>query len=280
MRIFSLISAFIFLVNGNWVRAQGNNTSDTPTSETTTVSPIEQSPVPPVTSPAPEAAQPAQQKPAPAPTMTQSTKLDQNAPTIETVMVASSSMASPPIVSAVLFDDRSGVALVEVHWRENTEAEWQTTPMIAGTGGMFMTRLPLGLSKTGFEYFVVAYDEAGNGPSLYASKEAPKKVKASQENTLQRIQRVEPSRTVHSEDTSGWLMFNLVLAVISGGTSTFFWADYFQIEETVKDDTLPEDYVSELKNAQVNDAFIGGVSALATAASLGASIYLMTDPDE
>ncbi len=279
MRIFSLISALLFLVNSNWVRAQENNAPDTATTEAAAISPAEQLPSPSV---APQNTEEKQPAPPPAlpPPLTQSAKLDQNAPTIETVMVASSSTASPPIVSAVLFDDRSGVALVEVHWRDSAEAEWQSTPMIAGTGGMFMTRLPLDLSKTGFEYFVVAYDEAGNGPSRYASAETPKKVKASQENTLQRIQRVEPSRTVHSEDSSGWLMFNLVLAVISGGTSTFFWADYFQIEEMVKDDTLPEDYVSELKNAQINDAFIGGVSALATAASLGASIYLMTEPGE
>ena len=46
---------------------------------------------------------------------------------------------------------------------------------------------------------------------------------------------------------------------------------------TVKDETLPADYVSDLRNAQVNDAFVGGITALATAASLGASIYLMSE---
>ena len=152
--------------------------------------------------------------------------------------------------------------------------------MIAGTGGMFMARLPLELSKTGFEYFVVAYDEAGNGPSTYATEKAPKRITASKENTLQRIKRVEPGYNQEASDSSGWLMLNLMLAVISGGTSVFFWADYLQIEELVQDETLPEDYIADLRNAQVNDAFIGGVTALATIASMGASVYLMGEPIE
>ena len=192
-------------------------------------------------------------------------------------MVASSSTASPPIVSAVMSDDRSGIALAEVHYRKGKDVDWNSVPMMAGTGGMFMVRLPLELAKSGFEYFVVAYDDAGNGPAQYASAAQPKAVPASPENTLQRIQRVEPDRGAVQEDNSGWLMLNLGIALISGGTSVFFWADYAQIEETVKDETLPADYVSDLRNAQVNDAFVGGITALATAASLGASIYLMSE---
>jgi hypothetical protein len=204
--------------------------------------------------------------------------LDQSPPTIENVVVASSNHSSPPIVTAVLADDRSGVSLVEIHWRQHNTENWKTTPLTANNNGLFMTMLPIMLSKTGFDYYVVSFDAAGNGPALYASETEPKSVKASQENTRQRIQ-----RTVYIEDkgdtvSSGWLMFNVIFCVLSSGTSVFFWADYLQIEERKAKVTNDDAYLKELTNAQVNDAFIGGVSALAGIVTLGTTSYLLTQP--
>jgi len=204
--------------------------------------------------------------------------LDQSPPTIENVVVASSNHSSPPIVTAVLADDRSGVSLVEIHWREHNTENWKTTPLTANNSGLFMTMLPIKLSKTGFDYYVVSFDAAGNGPALYASETEPKSVQASQENTRQRIRRTVYQEQKGDTVSSGWLMFNVIFCVLSSGTSVFFWADYFQIEERKAQVTNDDAYLKELTNAQVNDAFIGGVSALAGIVTLSTTSYLLTQP--
>ena len=50
-------------------------------------------------------------------------------------MVASSNTASPPIVSAVLTDDRSGVSLVENSLETKNSEVWKTTPSLQITMG-------------------------------------------------------------------------------------------------------------------------------------------------
>jgi hypothetical protein len=204
--------------------------------------------------------------------------LDQTPPTIENVVVASSNTSSPPIVTAVLVDDRSGVSLVEIHWRQHNTEEWKTTPLTPNNSGLFMTMLPIKLSKSGFDYYVVSFDAAGNGPALFASATDPKSIKASNENTLQRIQRTEYRQQEAEGISSGWLMFNVMLCVLSSGTSIFFWADYLQIEDRKAEAANDEAYLRELNNAQVNDAFIGGVSALAGIITLSTTSYMLTQP--
>ena len=205
-------------------------------------------------------------------------ELDQNAPIIETVVVASANTTSPPIVSAVLSDDRSGISLAEIHWRQRNTDTWRTTPLTANHNGLFMAMLPQELAATGFDYFVVAFDAAGNGPTQYASQTEPKTINASIENTRQRIRRTEVQVNESEGISSGWLMFNVMLCILTSGTSIFFWADYLEIEERKVNAGNDEAYLKELNNAQVNDAFIGGVSALAGIVTLSTTSYLLTQP--
>ena len=141
-----------------------------------------------------------------------------------------------------------------------------------------MAMLPRELAVTGFDYFVVAFDAAGNGPAQYASQTKPKIITASKENTRQRIQRVEGSSNAEGGVSSGWLMVNVMLCILTSGTSILFWADYMDIEDRKAQVTNDETLLRELNNAQVNDAFIGSVSALAGIVTLSTTGYLLTQP--
>ena len=98
---------------------------------------------------------------------------DQTPPVIHHTPVARATRGEDLKVEAVVTDDKSGVAAVQVCYRNVFALEYKCLAM-AGTGkDEYTVAVPSSAVTDGFAYYVEATDNAGNGPVQVGSKTQP-----------------------------------------------------------------------------------------------------------
>ena len=150
---------------------------------------------------------------------------DTTAPIIEDVAAAAGDPATAPVVTIMISDHGSGVADVAVVYRA-APGDWVRVPVHGGTSGLFVCRLPDGLQRSGFEYYVEATDFAGNGPARIGSRERPIAVEAATVSTVTRMESLKDAEAVKPRVDPGLVMLGLGVGVLAGAGTTAFVLDY------------------------------------------------------
>lgn len=194
---------------------------------------------------------------------------DTTPPAFDTVVVAASAAAARPVVTAVLTDDASGVERAVVYVQAPGETTWTAVPLVPSNGGLFIAQLPDGLQRTGFVYYVQAFDAAGNGPAMYHSKDAPKEVVAAAEDTLTKIAREKAANTP-DEIHPIWPLLSLGTGILGLAGMTAFLLDYNTTQNRLAagdgDKALLE---ATLSNDLVGAALTGGVALVGLGVGIG-----------
>jgi hypothetical protein len=98
---------------------------------------------------------------------------DQTPPVIHHTPVARATRGEDLKVEAVVTDDKSGVAAVQICYRNVFALEYKCMPM-AGTGkDEYSVAVPSSAVTDGFAYYLEATDNAGNGPAQAGTKAQP-----------------------------------------------------------------------------------------------------------
>ena len=152
--------------------------------------------------------------------------VDTDPPIIEDLAAASSNPEAAPVITVMLADPGTGVGTARVVFRAIGGA-WQKAELKGGTQGLFIARLPDGLQRSGFEYYVEATDVAGNGPSRIGSADVPIRVERAKEPTIKRLERqkaehAEPGPTIHP----AWLMLSLGVGVLASAGAGAYGLDW------------------------------------------------------
>jgi hypothetical protein len=174
---------------------------------------------------------------------------DTDPPIIEDLAAAASNPDAPPIVSVTLSDPGSGVGTAYVHYRGVGSTAWDKAELKGAANGLFIARLPDGLQKSGFDYYVEATDVAGNGPTRIGSENAPIRVERATEATKVTLEReaakhVEPGPQIHP----AWLMLSLGVGVLAGGGAGAYSLDLIGTNKKI------DDANEKLANPNISDA--------------------------
>jgi len=94
---------------------------------------------------------------------------------IHTAPATAPSGAALKIVADII--DESGVFEPKLHFRAAGSTKYLTASMIPVAGSRFEATIPESVMAGDVEYFIEAYDTNGNGPSRFASEQAPQRVK-------------------------------------------------------------------------------------------------------
>jgi hypothetical protein len=202
-------------------------------------------------------------------------------PIIEDIAAAASDPAAQPVITAMISDRGAGVATATVHYRARHEPGWRRAELKGGRAGLFIARLPDGLQRTGFEYYVEAVDAAGNGPVRIGSPEAPIEVERATVATRDRVPepRIEEAGSrIHP----GWLMLSLGAGVLAGAGAGAYGIDLLGLNNKIGelDAALARTDLSDeqrarigvrkdgLEGAAVQDAVIASVLGVVSAAAV------------
>ncbi|MCP4500007.1 MAG: hypothetical protein GY822_08610 [Deltaproteobacteria bacterium] len=109
---------------------------------------------------------------------------DSTPPTIDDIAVAATNPDAAPFATGVFSDDNSGIQKAIIFVRAVGAEEYEAVSFDAGEGGMFLAMLPMGLQRSGFDYFVEVSDAAGNGPAQIGTEEKPYRIEAAGEGAL------------------------------------------------------------------------------------------------
>lgn len=213
--------------------------------------------------------------------------IDTEPPSVDDFAVAAQNPNGAPYVTAVITDDASGVASAIVFTRQAGKLEWQQTPLVANDGGLFLGKLPEGLQKTGFEYYVEVTDAKGNGPTTVGSRNAPHIVEPAGMGELARekIPVEQAQFVVHP----AWVMVAVGAGILAAGISGIFWYDLggLVIERQDNQALLDMGGLSnadraelEAANANIDNAIIGDIAIAGTltaiaAAALGTGVGML-----
>lgn len=215
---------------------------------------------------------------------------DVEPPLIEDLAVAAANPSAPPMITAVFSDDSSGVRLAEAFFRAPGAAVYEKVEFSPGEGGIFIARLPDGLQRTGFEYYVEVHDAAGNPPARLGSADRPLAVRAATETTAERLARQSAEDEVHHGIHPGWTMLALGAGVAAAAASGWFWLDFAtvvtpqiaKLDAQLADASLTPGTRAALEeqrraygNAQVIDAATGSVLGVVAVAGLATGITLL-----
>ncbi len=209
---------------------------------------------------------------------------DDEPPTIDDFAVASENPAAPPMITAVFSDDVSGVKSAAVFFRRVGDAAYEQADFTTGTSGIFIARLPDGLQRSGFEYFVEVTDAAGNPPARLGSADRPLVVPAAVESAAAREQRRAVDAHIDPAIHPAWTMAALGAGIALGAGAGVFAYDWnattgqlAAVDEHLA--TRPGDEAAlarraALQNAQVLDATLGTLLGVAAVAGLATGITL------
>lgn len=212
-------------------------------------------------------------EPLPLPEAPTSSSDDTRAPLIEDVAVAAANPATPPMITAVITDDWSGVEEASVYYRPIGDDEFQKVPLHAGRGGLFVARLPDGVQRRGFAYYVEVYDAAKNGPALMGTAEQPFIIPAASEGTPARLER-ERSRAELGPVHPAFMMLSLGTGLLAGAGAGVFWLDYAKVSGQLKTEPAGPRR-QELEEANVGNVAIGGVLSVIAGAALVTGVGLL-----
>lgn len=213
---------------------------------------------------------------------------DDTPPLIEDLAVAAGNPTTPPMITAVITDDWSGVERAEIFFRAPGAAEFDKVAFSPGAGGLFIARLPDGVQKTGFEYYVEVWDAAKNGPTRMGSPEAPLPVEAAAEGTLDRLERQE-REALEGPVHPGWVMLAMGTGVVASAVSGLFWIDLLNVVQP-NIDVIHKDLAANpsatrraelekslttYENSRTGDLVFGAVTGVIGVAALGTGVALM-----
>ncbi len=208
---------------------------------------------------------------------------DTEPPIIEDLAAAASNPAAAPVITAMLSDPGTGVGTAYVIYRAVGANTWEKAELKGGTGGLFIARLPDGLQKSGFDYYIEATDVAGNGPTRVGSADAPIRIDRAHEATIARIERQEamltpPPPAIHP----AWMMLSLGVGVLAGAGAGAYALDLVGLGRriTSADERLADPAISDntraallvnkksLETASVQDTVIATVLGVVGAAGI------------
>lgn len=201
---------------------------------------------------------------------------DTDAPIIEDVAAASSNPDAAPVITVMMSDRGSGVGTALVHFRA-PGGEWQKTDLKGGTSGLFIARLPDGVQRSGFEYWVEASDIAGNGPARIASPDRPIVVEKATEPTMVRVERqraaADAAAPVHIHPA--WLMLSLGVGVAAGAGAGAFALDIGNVQQDIDTEQPTGDRAAELQQARTIDIAAAATLGVVAVAGLGTGVVLV-----
>jgi hypothetical protein len=157
------------------------------------------------------------------PDATTTTPSDREPPVIRDLAVAAASLSAAPVVTAVI-EDATGIDRGIIYFRAMPalpSKPYESVTMPGGHTGLFIARLPDGLQRTGFEYYVEVHDSAGNPPTFLGGADHPYFVDPATDDTLARLERAKVSKP--QGIGPGWPMAALGVGVLgSAGSAAFF----------------------------------------------------------
>ena len=215
---------------------------------------------------------------------------DTEPPIIEDLAAAASNPEAQPVVTVMLSDPGTGVGTANVFYRGRGFNTWSKASLKGATSGLFIARLPDGLQKTGFDYYVEATDVAGNGPTRIGSTDTPIKVEAATEATMKVLARQEAARVEPRPPIDpAWLMLSLGVGVLAGAGCGAYALDIVGTGRKIDDvnDRLNDPGISAktktaletsrtaLQTASVQDTVIATVLGIVGAAGLATGSTLV-----
>lgn len=184
---------------------------------------------------------------------------DTEPPIIEDLAAAAANPAAAPVITVMLTDNGTGIGNAFVFYRGPGQS-WSKAELKGGTTGLFIARLPDGLQRTGFDYYVEATDVAGNGPARIGSPEAPIHVERATVATLDRIAN-EPKVEARADPIHihpAWMMLSLAVGVLAGGGAGAYAMDLAGVNKSIGIDetNLADPNLSDVgrKKIQANEA--------------------------
>lgn len=202
---------------------------------------------------------------------------DVNAPIIEDLAVAAGNPRTPPMITAVITDDWSGVEQATIFFRAPGEVDFKKATLEPGSGGLFIARLPEGTQREGFQYYVEVFDAAKNGPSRLGSPLEPFEVGPADIGTLDRIER-ERQRAELGPIHPAWMMVSLGTGIVAGAGTGVFLIDIFaNVNPNLEQAQMvgDTDAVATWERARLADATIASVLGVISAAGLATGIGLL-----
>lgn len=178
---------------------------------------------------------------------------DHEPPVIEDLAVAAINPDAPPMFTAIFTDDYSGVERAEVYFRTPSATTYSVVAFTPGQGGLFLARLPDGVQKEGFAYYVEVWDAARNGPTRLGSPEAPLSVAPAVESTTARMAREERARNA-GKVHPGIVMGVMGAGIVLGAASGLFWYDLANVVEpaiAAREAELASAALSESRRAEL-----------------------------
>jgi hypothetical protein len=186
---------------------------------------------------------------------------DTEPPIIEDLAAAAANPAAAPVITVMLTDNGTGVGNAFVYYRGPGQS-WSKAELKGGTSGLFIARLPDGLQRSGFDYYVEATDVAGNGPSRIGSPEAPIHVERATLATLDRLAR-EPHVDAKVNDPvrihPAWMMLSLAVGVLAGGGAAAYGMDLVGVNKNIAIDenNLADPNLSQIGKTKIVDNEVG-----------------------
>jgi len=204
---------------------------------------------------------------------------DVRAPLIEDLAVAAGNPNTPPMITAVITDDWSGIETATFYYRIPGEVEYRSAQFSPGTGGLFIARLPDGTQSSGFQYYVEVYDAAKNGPARLGSALNPFEVGPADMGTLERMER-ERIRAESGPVHPAWMMLSLGSGILAGAGSGAFLIDIvanvnpnIDAAETLGDTTALQQWESARLTDATAATLLGVLSVAGFATGAGLLIY-------
>ena len=201
---------------------------------------------------------------------------DTDAPVIEDVAAAASNPDAAPVITVMMSDRGSGVGTAQVHFRPHG-GQWQKTDLKGGTSGLFIARLPDGVQRAGFEYWIEASDIAGNGPTRIASPARPIVVEKATEPTLARVerQRAAAAAAAPVRIHPAWLMLSLGVGVAAGAGSGAFALDINNVQQQIEQEQPTGDRAAQQQQALIIDIAAAATLGVVAVAGLATGVVLV-----
>jgi len=138
---------------------------------------------------------------------------------VENINVASDNPDVAPVVTLTL----RGTGVATLWWRAGA-GDWQATTMMTGPSGLSLARLPDGVQRQGFSFFVEASGPAG-AAATFASRAAPIDVAPAVEGNADRVARNARDENARRGPHPAFVMIALGTGVLAGAGAGAFGYD-------------------------------------------------------
>jgi len=221
---------------------------------------------------------------------------DRDPPSIEDFAIAAENPNAAPNITARI-TDATGVERAIIYYRAlpaQGARSYEQLTLTGGKTGLFIARLPDGLQRTGFEYYVEVHDAAGNPPATLGSADQPFLIEGATQDTLSRLKEEEALQPKKLNPM--WPMAAFGIGVLAGAGSAAFFVHYGllnsrdgeivrQLGDTNLDANTRNALLKEQQDAnsyRVTDLFAGGALGVAGVVGLvtGAVLLVVSEGGE